>query len=147
MSCRNLFLFGDYRVKIGDFGGSLVEGHDEITPGVCEEIAYELPLRGREFGSRPARKRELFALGSAIYEIMAWALPYQGLTDDEIEKKYAAEEFPSLESIPAGDIIPNCWNEKHGSADEVVEALQAIASQGELDSNNVGSDGDKEPIL
>ncbi|KAH6715846.1 hypothetical protein BKA61DRAFT_719918 [Leptodontidium sp. MPI-SDFR-AT-0119] len=97
ISCRNLFLIDNYRVKIGDFGGSL-------------EPAYELPFRGREFWGRPARGREIFALGSVIYEIMAWALPYEGLEDDEIEKKYE-------------------------SVDKVVEALQAfIASQDDLDS-------------
>lgn len=47
ISCRNLFLFVNYRMKIGDFGGSLIEDHDELKPGVCEEAAYELPLRGR----------------------------------------------------------------------------------------------------
>ncbi|KAH8907488.1 kinase-like protein [Coniochaeta sp. PMI_546] len=124
MTCRNLFLFDNYRLKIGDFGGSLVEGHEELKPGICEEAAYELPLRGREFESRPGRKRELFALGSAIYEIMAWASPYQGLTNDEIEQKYTAEEFPALESILAGDIVRMCWHEKYDSADEVVEALK-----------------------
>ncbi|TPX14837.1 uncharacterized protein E0L32_004946 [Thyridium curvatum] len=130
MSCRNLFLFDNYRVKIGDFGGSLIEGQDELRGGVCEEAAYELPLRGREFWSRPARKRELFALGSAIYEIMAWASPYEGQEDGEIEKKYAKGEFPTLEGITASNIIQMCWDEKYGSADEVAEALRAlIASQ------------------
>jgi len=38
---------------------------------IVEEIRYELPLRGRAFGERPYVKRELFALGSAIYEIIA----------------------------------------------------------------------------
>lgn len=130
MSCRNLFLFDNYRVKIGDFGGSLIEGHDELKESVCEEAAYELPLRGREFWSRPSRKRELFALGSAIYEIMAWALPYEGVEDDEILRMYAAEAFPPLEGILASNVIRMCWDEKFESADEVVEALQSlIASQ------------------
>jgi serine/threonine protein kinase len=126
ISCRNLFMFDNYHVKVGDFGGSLIEGHDELKPIVYEEAAYELPLRGREFRNRPARKRELFALGSAIYEMMAWAPPYEGLEDDEIERKYAAEEFPSLEGIPASYIIQMCWDEGYGSSDEVVEALKAL---------------------
>ena len=133
LSCRNLFIFDNYRVKVGDFGGSLIQGHDELKPSVYEEAAYELPLRGREFRNRPARKRELFALGSAIYEIMAWDPPYEGLEDGDIEKMYAAEKFPSLEGIPASHIIRMCWDEKYRSSDEVVEALKAlIASQDEL---------------
>lgn len=66
LSCSNLFLFDGYRVKIGDFGGSLIERDDKSTQGICEETAYELPSRGREFWDRPGQKRELFALGSAI---------------------------------------------------------------------------------
>lgn len=134
ISCRNLFLFLDYRVKIGDFGASLIEGNNEFESHICEEVAYELPLRGRDFESRPPRKRELFALGSALYEILAWAAPYEGLEDDEIEQKYAAEEFPSLKGIPAGNIIQMCWEEKYDTVDEVVGALKAlIALYGELE--------------
>ncbi len=129
MSCRNLFLFENYCVKIGDFGGSLIEGQGDPKGAVCEEAAYELPLRGRDFWDRPARKRELFALGSAIYEIMAWTLLCEGLDDDEIEERYAEEKFPSLEGIPASDIIEMCWYEKYESVDEVVEALQALVTR------------------
>ncbi|KAL2015638.1 hypothetical protein VTK56DRAFT_5078 [Thermocarpiscus australiensis] len=126
ISCRNLFLFDGYRVKIGDFGGSLIEGHDKLKQGICEEAAYELPTRGRDFWDRPGRKRELFALGSAIYEIMAWNSPFEGLADDEIEARYAAEEFPTLEGISARNVIRKCWDEKYENADEVAEALQAL---------------------
>ncbi|GAW24178.1 hypothetical protein ANO14919_137590 [Xylariales sp. No.14919] len=37
MSCRNLFLFHGYRVKLGGFGASLLEGHG-FKPTFCEEI-------------------------------------------------------------------------------------------------------------
>ncbi|KAL2757044.1 hypothetical protein ACRALDRAFT_2103461, partial [Sodiomyces alcalophilus JCM 7366] len=111
MSCRNLFLFENYRVKIGDFGGSWIEGSD-FKMCTWEEPAYELPLRGREFEGRPARKRELFGLGSAIYEMLVGVYPHEGLDDDEIEQKFAAEEFPSLDRVAAGDIIQKCWDEK-----------------------------------
>ncbi|KAL2755904.1 hypothetical protein ACRALDRAFT_210943 [Sodiomyces alcalophilus JCM 7366] len=69
MNCRNLFLFNGYRVKLGDFGASLLEGYD-FPPTFCEP-RYELPLRGRDFNDRPPMKRELFALRSAIFEIVA----------------------------------------------------------------------------
>jgi serine/threonine protein kinase len=122
-SCRNLFLFEGYRVKIGDFGGSIIEGH-EFAETVCEEIQYELPCRGRDFDDRPGIKRELFALGSAIYEIMAWMRPFRDLTDEEVEVRYARDEFPSLDGIAAGQTIWNCWNETYENADEVVILLR-----------------------
>jgi hypothetical protein len=68
-------------------------------------------------------KRELFALGSAIYEIMAWERPFQELEDDEVELRYAREEFPSLRGNIAGPVIKKCWNEEFESAEEVLESL------------------------
>ncbi|TPX07600.1 uncharacterized protein E0L32_010699 [Thyridium curvatum] len=133
LTCRNLFLFDDYRLKIGDFGGSLIRGRDEFESVIFEESSYELPLRGRDFYGRPARKRELFALGSAIYELMAWAPPYDGLEDDEIETKYAMEAFPPLEGMTAGHIIHMCWDESYESSEDVVDALkETIASRHEV---------------
>lgn len=106
-------------------------------PPITKESAFELPLRGRAFKERPARKRELFALGSTIYEIMVWAAPYEGLAYGDIEMKYAAEVFPSLEGVPGSHVIQMCWDEKYESADEVVEALTALAaSRGEPDIGN-----------
>lgn len=126
ISCRNLFLFKDYRVKIGDFGGSVIEGFG-LAETVCEEMRYELPCRGREFSDRPVMKRELFALGSAIYEIMAWSKPYPNLQDEEVEERYARDEFPPLgDRGVIGIIIWNCWNEVFETADEVIASLKAF---------------------
>ncbi|TPX07586.1 uncharacterized protein E0L32_010685 [Thyridium curvatum] len=95
LSCRNLFLFDNYRVKIGDFGGSIMQ-NSTFPQTVCEEPRYELPCRGRDFEHRPVVKRELFALGSAIYEITYWTRPFPDLQDTEVETRYANDEFPSL---------------------------------------------------
>lgn len=134
LSCRNLFLFDGFRVKLGDFGASLLEG-SKFTSTFCEESQYELPLRGRQFRDRPPIKRELFALGSAIYEITAWERPFQDLEDNEVEERYAREEFPSLEDNIAGLVIQKCWNEEFESADEVLKALtQCISKLDELQS-------------
>ncbi|KAJ4168284.1 hypothetical protein NW754_013618 [Fusarium falciforme] len=119
LSCRNLMLFDNFRVKRGDFGAALIEGR-YFPERFCEETQYELPLRGREFESRPARKRELFALGSAIYEITTWQRPWEGLKDDEVEARYGREEFPEVGDNVAGSIITSCWKEKYDNVDEVV---------------------------
>ncbi|KAI0113685.1 kinase-like protein [Nemania sp. FL0031] len=127
MSCRNLFLFDGYRVKLGDFGASLLEGH-EFKPTFCEETQYELPLRGREFNDRPPIKRELFALGSAIYEVTMWKRPFQGIPDEEVEARYAREEFPPLVGNLAGPIIRKCWNEEFDNTKEVLGAMTRLVT-------------------
>lgn len=123
LSCRNLLLFEGHRVKICDFGGSIMKGYD-LPQTVCEESHYELPCRGRRFDDRPPIKRELFALGSAIYEIMAWKKPFEGLEDEEVEARYAREEYPPLEGIPVAQTVRNCWNERYDGADDVVMSLK-----------------------
>ncbi|KLU91910.1 serine/threonine protein kinase [Magnaporthiopsis poae ATCC 64411] len=135
LSCRNLFLFPNMRVKIGDFGGSTIEGRD-IEPGTCEEQAYELPCWGRDFDERPPENRELFALGCAIYEVMQWKKPYDGVPDEEIESRYERREFPTLDGGDLGalvEVIQRCWNEKMPSAKE---ALRMLRERTDLDGDN-----------
>jgi serine/threonine protein kinase len=125
ISCRNIFVFPDWCVKIGDFGGSKIDDREPLD--VAEEIRYELPVRGRSWEGRPFIKRELFALGSAIYEIMAWKMPYDTLQDDEVERNYAEEKFPDVEGLLVGSVIWDCWNERFKSAEDVGFALKAFA--------------------
>jgi serine/threonine protein kinase len=125
ISWRNLLLFPDWRVKFGDFGSAIVDGNPSAN-NIVEEIRYELPLRGRVFEDRPYIKRELFALGSAIYEIMAWEMPFEELGTDDVEKKYAAEEFPDVTCVLAGDIIRDCWDEKFETAEDIEGAIRKL---------------------
>lgn len=94
----------------------------------AEEIRYELPLRGRRWEERPFVKREPFALGSAIYETMAWKMPYDTLQDDEVERKYAEENFPDIKDLLVGSVIRDCWNERLKRAEDVGCALEAFAT-------------------
>lgn len=67
-----------------------------------------MPLRGKAFEHRPSIKRELFALGFAIYKIIAWEMPFEDLETDDVKKKYAAKKFLDMTRLLARDIIRNC---------------------------------------
>ncbi|RDL35955.1 uncharacterized protein BP5553_06567 [Venustampulla echinocandica] len=123
ISCRKLFLFPGWCVKVGGFGSAAVDV-DLSRGNIVEEIHYEVPLRGRAFDRRPSLKQELFALGSAIYEIMAWEMPFEELETDDVEKKYAAEEFPDVTRLLVGDIIRDCWAEKFETSRHVEKAIR-----------------------
>ncbi|KAG4439044.1 hypothetical protein IFR05_005472 [Cadophora sp. M221] len=88
-SCRNIFVFEDWVVKIGDFGGSKI---DDKEPLGAEEVRYELPLR----------EREIFALDCAIYEIMMWKKPFAEITDGEVDENYANEVLPNTNGLSVG---------------------------------------------
>ncbi|CAK7226770.1 hypothetical protein SCUCBS95973_006310 [Sporothrix curviconia] len=149
VSCRNVLVFdshgkddkddkgdkkgkedqGGLHVKICDWAGSIIKGHELYSKrGTYEEMQYELPCRGRVLGETPVLECEIFALGSAIYEIMAWARPFQGLSNDEVEQRYAREEFSSLDGIAVAGIIDKCWHEQYGSIQEVVDELSLYIS-------------------
>jgi hypothetical protein len=100
----------------------------EESEGV-EEARYELPNRKRQ-GDRPYLKRDLFALGSAIYEVMAWRKPFSDLTDEEVGRRFACDEFPDLRNVSCGDVIEKCWKEKFDRADDVLEAIRMCQSGG-----------------
>ncbi|RSL71438.1 hypothetical protein CEP54_001337 [Fusarium duplospermum] len=127
VSTRNALLFDDFRIKLCDFAGSRLKG-------VFDDITYEYETRycppGPEKDS-PAvgtMERELFALGSAIYEITEWNLPYGVKADEEdLDKALGRGERPELSpDNPADGIIMRCWEFKFGSAQDIAIALNAM---------------------
>ncbi|KAL2259194.1 hypothetical protein VTK26DRAFT_7227 [Humicola hyalothermophila] len=106
-------------------GGALLEGAD-FEWDQTHETRYHLPARGRAYDEVPIMKRELFSLGSAIYEITAWERPFPDLEDNEVDTRYARDEFPSLGGNVAGHIIQNCWREIYATAQEVIADLKAL---------------------
>ncbi|TAQ86451.1 hypothetical protein B7494_g5227 [Chlorociboria aeruginascens] len=114
-----------WNVKIGDFGSTILDGTPPAE-NVVEKIRYELPLRGRTFQERLYIKREIFALRSAIYEIMSWKMPFEELDDDVVEKMYAAEKSPDITHLLVGNIIHDCWNEKFDTSKDVENGLDGI---------------------
>ena len=55
---------------------------------------------------------------------MAWEPPFKGLSEEEVEERYSREEFPSLDGLPAGDVIQRCWEEDFQAAADVGAALR-----------------------
>jgi hypothetical protein len=101
---------------------------DENESDGVEEPRYELPLRGREWEDRSCLKRDLFALGSSIYKIMAWKKPFDELSNGEVEKRFNRDQFPDVSNVICTDIIRKCWNEEYAKAEDVVLALEAIVT-------------------
>jgi hypothetical protein len=96
----------------------------QIIPLAAEESRYQLPLRGRGRQALDYTKKEIFALGCGIYEIIAWKAPFPEMTEEQIEERYAKEEFPDTEGLLVGDIIRACWTEKFEAAADVEIALR-----------------------
>jgi hypothetical protein len=113
-------------LRLGIFGGSKIRDSsaDDQRLLAGEETRYQLPLRGRDWEAVNDVKRELFALGCGIYEIMAWKAPFQEMTEQQIIEKYDNEEFPDTDGLLGGDIIRACWNEEFEEAADVETGLR-----------------------
>jgi serine/threonine protein kinase len=120
-STRNLFVFDNWQLKLGDFGGSRID--DQAALG-AEETLYQLPRNGRTWRELDETKRELFALGCGIYEIITWKTLYAELPTQQAVAKYARGEFPDTRDLLARDIICKCWHEKYNAAADVEKDLR-----------------------
>lgn len=138
LSATNLFVFGDLSVKLGDFGGALLEGAG-FDWDQAHEARYHLPARGRAYDDVPLMRRQLFSLGSAIYEITAWQRPFPDLSDEEVDARYARDEFPSLGGNVAGRIIGDCWGEVYATVQDVIADLKALMANSLRGASKLGT--------
>lgn len=120
-STRNVFVFDNWQIKLGDFGGSRIDNEGALG---AEETLYKLPRFGRTWRELDETKRELFALGCGIYEITAWKTPYAELPIEQAVAKYSKGDFPDTQDLVAGDIIRKCWHEEYDAAADVEEDLR-----------------------
>jgi serine/threonine protein kinase len=127
LSVRNALVFNDLELKLCDFAGSRLDGvFDEITFGY--ELRYRPPIKEAECPKMGSLELEIFALGSAIYEITEWQVPYSAAIDDmAVDKALGRGEWPLLsEKNPAGFIIQECWNFE-SEAQKAAENLRLVA--------------------
>ncbi|KAH0559428.1 hypothetical protein GP486_004062 [Trichoglossum hirsutum] len=135
--CNNVFLDENLDLRLGDFGGSSIDGRPAV---LCYEASHRHPdisLKGNI-----SLKSEFFALGSTIYEIMTGSAPYAQASSKSIKDFYARGVFPKLDHLDAFTvIIAKCWGGCYNSMDEVMKDIEAegmyshsIHSMTEIDS-------------
>ncbi|EUC40890.1 hypothetical protein COCMIDRAFT_107621 [Bipolaris oryzae ATCC 44560] len=111
LTCSNVFLTKELDAKLGDFGGSSLDG-SSLLVAVTESHRYP--------GELLSTHADIFALGSVIYHIMTGTAPYHGLSDEQIDTLFQKSEFPSTISLgPVGQVITKCWQAKYDSAEAV----------------------------
>ena len=132
VGCYNFLLDrdGGDDLKLCDFGGSSLDGCAlRVGYGVRSRALWKAV---EEEDDSPSVACELFALGSALFEMWTGQQPYEELPDEDVERRYGRLEFPELEGlVPPGiaEVIRKCWLGKYASADLILEELQMFAME------------------
>jgi len=130
LSTRNALLFDKSRLKLCDFAESdLMDNYPRGWYG-CED-RYCPPGSDRpQFHNISTMYREIFALGTAIYEIVEWKVPYGPQTkvsEDEVLKALVDGIWPQITSDnPVEKVIRRCWEYKYESSQQVVDNLKSL---------------------
>ncbi|KAJ6007426.1 hypothetical protein N7540_011402 [Penicillium herquei] len=114
ISARNFLVADDMSIKMCDFCGSSINGLPSL---VGEETRYCMA-----WGTPRSVTTDIFALGSLIFEITTGLRPYDEIPDEEweeVNRRYNAQEFPSLEGNSYERIILKCWTSQYADAEQL----------------------------
>ena len=57
------------------------------------------------------KRAESFIIGSLLYEIETGRKPFEDLSDDEVQRKYSAGEFPQdVSRLKLGSLMYSAWS-------------------------------------
>ncbi|KAG6027376.1 hypothetical protein E4U40_001561 [Claviceps sp. LM458 group G5] len=118
----NMFLDKDLNLKIGDFAGSSIDSN-EFLCAVTESHLHPTDPNSEQ--------GDIFAYGSAMYEIFTSERPYAALSDEEIAEKFQSNLFPDTSHLgPVGRIIRNCWQGGYANVEAIVQDIKRLHQRG-----------------
>lgn len=124
---QNFLLDKNSDVKLCDFQGIYIDPKGVVWNGYALESAKSYLPHPSDHSDKNS---DLFALGSAIYEIIVGHEPFPELNEpddeDEIEKRYRNNHFPSVDGVLGGSSIYKCWSLAYDQVHACVEELKAL---------------------
>jgi serine/threonine protein kinase len=122
VSCRNIVLTSSLDAKLIDFGSTAIAGEKGLG---AEEGRYYCPPRFR-IDKFPSIRTDIFALGSAMYEILTDSPPYKDVSTDQAERRFDLQQFPETGELGLGDVLLRCWEGTFSSVDEILRELRKV---------------------
>ncbi len=116
VSLSHMMLDGRGNARLADFAWCAL--HSATL--VAETLAsHEYP------GDRGTVQGDLFAFGSAMYELATGSEPFVTASDAEIRARFKRGLFPDVAWLGSlGDVIAKCWTASHENTKSVKEALE-----------------------
>ena len=124
ISCSNMLLDKSNNLVLCDFAGSSLDGG---KPTVASGTRYQRPYDGIKSGC--SIEDEIFALGSAIYEIWTTQQSYQDEEEELVTWNYRQRRYPDVENLPVADIMTKCWKGTYTSISEAEGELEKLQKQ------------------
>jgi len=127
VGCHNMLLDSSGDLKLCDFSGSSFRGSDI-------GIGYETRSQLGSGEAQPTVQSDIFALGSAMYEMAIGHAPYHDLTDVEVSQLYREGLFPSWpddKDPRLGRIIMDCWQQHYSDAEKIVRDIDQVTPRSE----------------
>jgi len=129
ISLRNILLDKNLDLLLADFQGVLksADGKTLLDGGAREHSKAYMPRVGDDV----CVKTDLFALGTAIYEIMTGHEVFPELNtweegiDEEILSRFENRLFPT-DNHACYHVTEKCWKQQYDSADDVLSDLSLI---------------------
>lgn len=126
ISTRNILLFDNFHIKLGDFAGScLRDTYPDLLSG-CKP-RYWIPDIASEIVKRNEFETEMFAFGTCMCEITERAIPYGKIDDEKLQEKLMNGEYPHVsQDNSAKGVTQRLWNFEYNSAQEVFDHLSKL---------------------
>ncbi|KAK4560299.1 hypothetical protein LTR86_005493 [Recurvomyces mirabilis] len=127
----NFFLDGDQSLKVADFGAASIDGS---KPRLMYRPTHQLWIKDGSGGWRKdiSIAAEIFALGSALYNIEAMLEPFQDLIDasdsGSILQRLRERQMPDTGGLVLGQVIQRCWRSEYQTMEDVLGDIPAATA-------------------